>query len=138
MSAASSSDPLPTDAEIATFLGFDSGALDAAGNGDATEGSAVQTSVFLKAGETLTFDYLLATENDAPSNDFAFLKITSATSVEELADVELANTTGGSTDWQNFSFTATDAGIYDLGLGIVDTGSLDGTSMLFIDWMLII
>jgi VCBS repeat-containing protein len=138
LSTASAGDPLPTDAEIETFLGLDSGVLDAAGNGDATEGSAVQTSVFLKAGETLTFDYLLATEDAAPSNDFAFLTITSTASVEDLADIELANTTGGSTDWQSFSFTATDAGTYDLGLGIVDTGSLDGTSTLFIDWMLII
>jgi len=74
--------PAPISASaLETFLGLSPGSFTAAGNGTAVEGSAILQQISVTAGQTLTFSWNFATEEDvklAPNwkyNDFSFAMI---------------------------------------------------------------
>lgn len=126
-----------TDSALESFLGWSAGTLDAMGNGNATEGSAMQLStITVAAGTTLTFDWNFLTNEATPSsyNDFAFVSINGLT---ELADTNsnFVLTPGSvkQTGYKQFSYTFTAAGTYSIGLGVVDVGDTSVNSSLLVD-----
>ena len=121
--------------ELETFLGLTVGTLTGLGNGNAVEGSALQTTLTLGVGETLSFDYRFDTQDQTFANDFAFVSLTGEDTAE-LADVEAVGDFGD-TDWQTYSYTATSAGEYALGVGVVDSGDFFNLSALYVDNLVI-
>jgi len=114
------------DTELEDFLGLNSGDIDSIGNGDATEGSALEKTITVEAGDVLSFDFNFLTNEGTPTffNDFAFVSIT-PNSLSELADTnslfELSPTEfNEETDYDNFTFEFSEAGTYKVGIGVVD------------------
>ncbi len=128
-----------SDTELESFLGLDTGDLDALGNGNATEGSALKlTPITVQAGDTLSFDWNFLTSESTPStfNDFGFVSIASG-SVSELADtnsdfVPFGNF-GSETGYGSFAYEFTTAGTYTISLGITDVGDDVFDSALLVD-----
>lgn len=111
---------------VESFVGLPLGGLDpdpAAGSW-AFEGSALKQTLAVKAGDTLSFDWLFSSQEDPPSgmNDVAFVLI--GQSLFTLADVF-----GGATG-SHFSTTFGADGNVDLAFGIVDVNDYVGTSSL--------
>ncbi|BAZ70785.1 MAG: hypothetical protein KME28_03985 [Pelatocladus maniniholoensis HA4357-MV3] len=129
-----------SDAIIETFLGLETGSLDNFGNGDVTQGSAIRQIFTANAGDILTFDWSLLTNESAqvfPNNDFFFVSISSES---ELADTKFSSlVTSSTTEFfaetglQTFSFTIPTTGTYTLGLGVADVGDNTVDSGLLID-----
>ncbi|MBI4184382.1 MAG: tandem-95 repeat protein, partial [Proteobacteria bacterium] len=124
------------DWQIEGFLGLAGGTLDAVnGNpdptfGNATDGAAIQTSVYMNAGAVLSFDWYFATTDYTPFNDFAFVTINGA--AYELADIPGVGSYGSS-GWQTFSYTASASGWVTLGLGVSNTGDFGVDTYLVVD-----
>ena len=84
----------PSDTDIESFLGLDSGTLDGLVTpGDAISGSAIKQTVDLSAGEILAFQWNFLTdeasdpnERDVELNDFAFWSLHSEHDGMVLAD----------------------------------------------------
>ncbi len=111
------------------FAGLPLGALDpdpAAGTW-AFEGSALQQTLTVQAGDSLSFDWTFASNEDPLTgmNDYAFVLIGDVLTV--LGDVA-----GGATG-QHFSYAFSSAGNVKLVFGVVDINDYVGTSRLGID-----
>jgi Ca2+-binding RTX toxin-like protein len=132
--------PAVSDAALENFLGLNAGAIDALGNGNATEGSALKlNTITVQAGEVVSFDWDFLTDEGTPSffNDFAFVSITPAL-VSELADTSsvfaLSPTPfNQETGYQTFEYKFTTAGTYTVGVGVVDVGDTVVDSGLLVD-----
>lgn len=119
-------------ASIETFLGVAAGTLDNTGNGNATIGSAMKTTVHLEAGQTLSFDWAWR-DNDLPEfNDYAFWLRTPGGNIVELADAS-----SGNLGFQTASFTATSAGDYLLAMGVMNVTDESVACILYVDNILI-
>lgn len=121
-----SSAPVGVAGGVESFVGLPLGGLDpdpAAGSW-AFEGSALKQTLAVKAGDTLSFDWLFSSQEDPLSgmNDVAFVLI--GQSLFTLADVF-----GGATG-SHFSTTFGADGNVDLAFGIVDVNDYVGTSSL--------
>jgi hypothetical protein len=129
---------------IANFLGIPTGTIrDGLVTGQ--EGSAFQVNLgILNAGDVLTFDYNFLTDEVQPGahNDFAFFTFGLPGNVPVIADTfsPLLHPTIGQgnpfvleTGYQPFSITITTAGMYNLGLGVVDGTTTDVPSALLLD-----
>lgn len=131
-------------AAIETFLGLDHGTLAATSaqnapgnlNLNPTEGSAIAFDLVMAAGETITFSWNFASTEYTPFNDFAFFTFAPSFG-DKLADIFMIgdNANDGfmhSSGWIEYSFTATSAGNYRLGIGVIDTGDTAFDSQLYI------
>ena len=144
-----------SDAELVNFLGLKPetitgptivpNSLDAMGNGDVTQGSAIKQSFFAQAETVISFDWNFLTNENTPDedyNDFAFFSV----SIDPIYNIakELADTysmfvasstiffdeeTGFGTSYYTIPFT----GNYILGFGVVDVGDTDVFSGLLVD-----
>lgn len=106
-----------SDTVIETFLGLDAGALDAFNSEDATNGSAIQNTFTVAAGDVLTFDWRFQANDYLPYNDFSFYSIGS--SLSKLADVQQVGDFGSKTSQTSYTFTT--AGTYSVGIGVLNS-----------------
>jgi hypothetical protein len=99
-----------------------------------TDGSAIKTSIFLVAGETVTFDWNFIANDYLPYNDFAFVTIgtTASRTASLLSDVALVGDYGTS-GWQTLTFTASANGTYVIGFGQFNDSDTQLNSKLLID-----
>lgn len=118
--------PVGVPGGVESFVGLPLGGLDPnAANGIwAFEGSALKQTLAVKAGDTLSFDWLFSTHEDplAGMNDYAFVLIGQTL-------ITLADVLGGATG-SHFSTTFATDGNVDLAFGIVDVNDYIGTSSL--------
>lgn len=128
-----------SDAELETFLGLEAATLDNLGNGEATEGSAIQQTVTVEAGDLLTFDWNFLTNEGTPSsfNDFSFVSLT-PDSTSELADTNdtfvLSDTPlNEETGFQTFTYEFQSSGTFTVGAGVVDVSDNIVASALVLD-----
>ncbi|ASC74339.1 putative peptidase S8 [Halomicronema hongdechloris C2206] len=130
------------EAALESFLGLQAGALDAMGNGDVQEGSAIEVFSFqADAGDTLSFDWSFLTNEATPSpsfNDFGFVVIDSQFG-GELADTGSDVVSFGGADYANqtgydaFTYEFTQTGVYNVAIGVADVGDTSVNSALLID-----
>jgi PEP-CTERM putative exosortase interaction domain len=107
---------------------------------NATEGSAIKTTVTVKTGDVLSFNWNFLT-NDSSFNpegvgDYAFLQVndTLVTLGDTNSSLGLSSTNFiQETGSQNFSYTFSADGAYSLGLGIVDVIDTSNSSALVVD-----
>jgi hypothetical protein len=116
--------------DIESFLGLSNGALNSAGNGFVTNGSALKQTFSAIAGTEVTFDWNFTAGDYIPFNDFAFTSLSSV--VSELADVQLVGNYGNS-GTNTFSWIIPTTGSYTLGFGVVNVGDQNLNSTLFVD-----
>ncbi|HAZ45207.1 MAG TPA: hypothetical protein DCZ55_12255 [Cyanobacteria bacterium UBA11371] len=128
-----------SDTALESFAGLAAGSLDALGNGNATEGSAIAQTISVPKGAKLTFDWNFLTDEATPSsyNDFAFVSIGSNPS-NTLANTKSSFVTSPTifneeTGFGTFSQTFTTAGTYTVAVGVVDVGDTGVDSGLLID-----
>lgn len=132
-----------SDTEIEAFLGLNLGEIDLIGNGDGIEGSALQKQVVVEAGDIVSFDFNLLTNettsdaNSATFNDFAFVSVIPNTNFE-LADIGSTSVLSPTrfeleTSYDNFTYEFTEAGTYTVGIGVVDVGDGAFESGLLVD-----
>ena len=126
-----------SDAELETFLGLNKGEIDSLGNGDATQGSAIQLApIPVEAGQVLFFNWnFLTNEGTAGVNDFAFVFIES---LSKLADINSSFVFSSSqfneeTGYQNFFFESPIDATLTVNLGVVDVSDRVVDSGLLID-----
>lgn len=129
-----------SDANLETFLGLDAGSLDGLGNGNAVEGGSLKQTVTVSAGATLSFDWNFLTNEGTPGNpfnDFAFVAIASET-VDTLSDTNGSFVTSptafnNETQFGTFEYTFSQAGTYQIGVGVVDVADPTVDSGLLVD-----
>lgn len=109
-------------ADIASFLGLEADALDLLGNGYVTEGSAMKTTLDVKAGDIVHFDWAFIATDYLPFNDFAVAVIGDG-QLLELADIAAVGDFGA-TGWQGFDYVA--PADMTLVVGVASTNVLDG------------
>lgn len=139
------------DSIIEEFLGLALGSLDNFINGDATQGSAIRQTFQAEAGDILTIDWNLLTNEEVPPilNDFSFVSITPLLepddTTSETIDINLltdaispllvpsSTTFIEESGFQTSAFVIQESGTYTLGLGVAHL--LDETldSALLID-----
>ena len=135
----SSNDPL-LGADLEFELGLPNFSLDLDSNVSANEGSAINTTVTVEAGDVLSFNWNFLT-NDSSFNpegvgDYAFLQVndTLVTLGDTNSSLGLSSTNfNQETGSQNFSYTFSADGAYSLGLGIVDVIDTSNSSALVVD-----
>lgn len=133
---------------IESFLGLGSGDLNSIAAslnpGDTVvEGSALKQTITVNAGDKLTFDWNMLTDEfmaSAQMNDFSFVSIVDTmTNISVLADVMSGSFAASSTmfahetGFNSFSHTFTTGGTYTIGFGVVDVGHADFGSALVVD-----
>ena len=126
-------------AEIESFLGLESGGLSplaasGAGSDEATNGSAMKTSISVTEGDEISFYWTFSTTEFGSDvgvyNDFSFFVIDGQ--AIELADVSMVGSTGV-TPWAKFTYTAKSTGEITVGFGVMNTGDQAVESSLKID-----
>ncbi|MCP3733423.1 Ig-like domain-containing protein [Sphingomonas sp. RP10(2022)] len=97
-----------------------------------TNGSAIQTTLTLHAGDVVSFDWHFSAGDYLPYNDFAFATVNGT-----LFTLSNTQFTGnyGSTGWQTFTYTATADGTYVIGQGVMNNRDTGLDSHLGIDAM---
>jgi hypothetical protein len=114
----SRSGPAPA-AELANLLGIAANALNLRGN--AVEGSAIQLPFLAEAGDVLSFDFnVLSNEDPGDNLDYAFVQL-------DDFIIPLAQASNPSNIFTNesgvnsFRFAFAEPGIYNIGFGVLDT-----------------
>jgi len=132
-----------SDANIEAELGLSTGALDSLGNGNATEGSAIElTPIDVQAGDILSFswDFLTGESTGVGTffNDFAFVSI-----VDESGNSLLLNTLdsaslGATPGYDTFNYTFDTSGTFAVSLGVLDAQDTAVASTLLVDNLLLL
>ena len=120
---------------IESFLGIAAGGLSplaASGTGydDATNGSAMKTTIMVEAGDEISFSWFFNADDYTPYNDFSFVSFNGQPF--ELADISMVGSYN-ETPWATYTFTATVDGPLTLGFGVMNTGDSGVNSYLSID-----
>lgn len=110
--------------QIESFLGLNAGTLNGQGNGNATAGSALKTTLNVQAGDVVHFDWAFIATDYLPFNDFSVAVIGNG-QVLELADIQSVGNFG-TTGWQSFDYTATEDMV--LVVGVAATNVLDSVA----------
>ena len=136
---------------IDSFLGIPSGTIRngvGAGSAAGTEGSAFKLTITLGVGEVLSFNYQFLTQEDVfvtagYHRDFAFATLSLGGSLQNYTVLDTADNAlitppdqtpfPYAADPGVFTFTATSAGTYTLGIGVVDATTTDIISGLLVD-----
>jgi hypothetical protein len=110
--------------DLESFFGMSAGSLSAYGGG-----SGLKRNFDLAVGDMWSFDWNFVTGEGSPDfNDAALFVMNDGILVQT---VQLANVTEvggfGSTGWQPYSFTATAAGNYLIGVGVFNHPDFDNT-----------
>ncbi|BAS68398.1 cadherin-like domain-containing protein [Bathymodiolus septemdierum thioautotrophic gill symbiont] len=104
---------------LESFMNMGNGKLDTF-NGNATNGSAMQTVIDVKTGDIVSFEYIFSTNDYAPYNDFALVKI--GDDSFKLSDVSTVGDYGASDGWQKFQYIASSNGKLNLAVAnLLDT-----------------
>ena len=125
--------------DLETFLDLAPGALEGLELGSAIEGSAIRRTVRAEAGATINFDWNLLTDEEGVSfEDFAFVTVTPAGTLTTLTGVggplqPSATTFEQETGFGTYTFTAPAAGLYTIGIGVVDVRDDRVDSALLVD-----
>jgi hypothetical protein len=133
---------------LETFLGVPSGSLNGLGNGPVQNGSAFKQTITAVAGQTLSFDWDLLTNEfpgDTTYDDFGFVSVSPVSgggTLQTLAKVANAGSFtpapsatgyGNHTGWHTFSYTFTSSGTFTLSFGAVNVTDTAVNSGLLID-----
>lgn len=135
---------------VDSFLGVPTGTIrNGVGTGSAagTEGSAFKLTITLGVGDVLSFNYQFLTQEDVFATgyhrDFAFATLSLGGTLQSYTVLNTADdaliTPPDQTpfpyaaDPAVFSFTATSAGTYTLGIGVADATTRDIASGLLVD-----
>ena len=126
------SDPIAT-VNLDTFLGLAAGAIETIGTAP-TDGSAAKASIFMAAGEVVSFDWEFNAHDYMPFQDTAYAVFGST--VAKLSD---AGAVGdyGSSGWQTGHFTADHTGVYTLGFAVTNAFDQAFSSNLHVDHVVI-
>lgn len=118
--------------QVEAFLGLAYGKLDTI-NGNATNGSAIKTTISAEPGSTVSFDWFFQAGDYIPFNDFSFF-VSAGGTVSELADVQLTGNYGN-TGWHTttFNLPTTISGDFDLGFGVMNLLDTVLDSTLYVD-----
>lgn len=130
-----------TDADIEAELGLFTGTLDFLGNGDATEGSAIElVPIDAEVGETLSFDWEFLTGEGFGStfNDFAFVSITDENGNTLFVDTLESASLGTTPGYETFSYTFDTSGTFTVSVGVVDVQDTAVESTLLVDNLLLV
>jgi hypothetical protein len=136
-----------TDAVLAAFIGQPATGLDALGNGNAIEGSAIKRTVSGSAGQTLSFRWnFLTNELTTPTwpfKDFAFVSLsgpggtgvftTLANTASGLVSTSFQSGFSNMTGYRTFSFVLPADGEYTLAIGVCDVLSPNLDSRVLVD-----
>ena len=120
---------------IETFLGVALGGLSplatsGSGHDNATNGSAMKTTLDVTAGDEISFSWAFDADDYLSYNAFAFVTI-NGTPIE-LADISQVGSYGA-TSWASFTYTATSTGPLTIGFGVMNTGDDGVNSYLLVD-----
>ena len=132
-----------SDAELEAGLGLITGALDGLGNGNATEGSAIElTPIDVTVGDTLTFDWdFLTGEFTGPNafyNDFAFISIVDESGSTLFTDTLDSASLGATPGYETFNYTFDTAGTFTVSFGVLDVQDTAVASTLLVDNLLLL
>ncbi|MDF1763606.1 MAG: retention module-containing protein, partial [Oleibacter sp.] len=95
-----------------------------------TNGSAVQNTLTVSAGDEISFDWFFDADDYQPFNDFSFAVIDGvAFELADISDVGSYNTAG----WTTFTYKSTSSGDVSIGFGTMNTGDSGVTSYLLVD-----
>lgn len=117
--------------QIESFLGLNQGKLSAMGNGTATNGSALKTTLNVKAGDVVHFDWAFIATDYLPFNDFS-VAVTGNGQVLELADIQGVGNYG-TTGWKSFDYTATADMVLTVGVAVSNVLDSGLSPQLLID-----
>ncbi len=129
-----------SDSVMESFLSLNNNSLDNLSTGDATAGSALRRTIFVQAGDTLSFDYKFLTNESTPTssyNDFGFFTVGSE--VILLADTFAAgfstssSSYNESTGYLTYNYTFNQNGSFTIGFGVSDVRDTVFDSALLID-----
>jgi|GEM_PF-2205218 len=121
-----------SDTELETFLELEAGSLDAIGNGDVVEGSALKRTITVAAGDTLSFDWnFLTDESSQDYKDFAFVMLGELNTLADINDV--SSLFREQTGYSTYQHTFTKPGEYTVALGVVDVNDNSVKSGLLVD-----
>ncbi len=99
-------------------------------------GSAIKTSVELRAGQTLVFDVRFDADEPTNSNDFAAFTVSRGGDGEGFVLSSIAATGDfGVSPWQSLRYTAGAGGTYSVGFLVVNDKSAHGPALLYVDAM---
>jgi|GEM_PF-2970450 len=120
---------------IEFFLGISPGGLTplaASGDGydNATNGSAMKTTLNVNAGDQVSFKWAFDADDYSPYNDFTFVVINGEPF--ELADISQVGSYNA-TQWATFAYTATSTGPLTIGFGTMNTGDSGVDTYLLVD-----
>jgi len=97
---------------------------------NATNGSGIHTVLEVSKGDAVTFSWSFDADDYTPFNDFGFVVIDGKTT--KLADISQVGD-DNAIGWGTVTYVATADGPLQIGLGVMNTGDLEGESHLLID-----
>ncbi|MBL8658671.1 MAG: FecR domain-containing protein [Rhodospirillales bacterium] len=120
---------------LETFLGLSDRALSALVDDVVVyDGSAIRTSMDLRAGQTLVFDVLFDPFDNLPANDFAAFTVADGKHGEAFVVGSVAATGSlGATPWQTLEYTVGAAGRYSIGFVVINDFQPQALSHLYVD-----
>lgn len=135
------SEPAAAFGDIESFLGVPVGSLDADVLNQATEGSAIKLTLTAVAGDVLTIDWSLLTNDTSDGSvggmDYFFLTVGDTVHrLGQSGDAATASTSSGylyQTGPQQSTFTFLTDGDYTIGIGLVDVTDYANTTQATID-----
>lgn len=122
-------------ADLEDFLGLQDHTLDTLVDGTIFgDGSAIRTSMALRAGQTLIFDVRFDALQTLPRNDFAAFTVAHGDQGDAFV-ISSIEATGslGVTPWQTIAYTVGAAGTYTVGFVVINDDTPLGPSRLYVD-----